>query len=193
MSASMTLWAYWPSHLSTSMYFESEMLKGSIEIILPKYYTFINDTWYIQRMYLYTFIITDIRFTILRTCCGTTWRTWCRSCEHTLIYYNTDYRLEHWICDLDIDIDTTESIQEVRVCMLEYFLQCCPKDCTRKPLRRTNLLYIKFKLRGLNYQTPFYADCTVKYQKNYHKIYFLVDNSCNSEVISKSNILKQIL
>jgi hypothetical protein len=58
-------------------------------------------------MYLYTFIITNTRFTILRRCCGTTWRTWCRSCEHTLIYYNTDYRLEHWMCDLDIDIDTT--------------------------------------------------------------------------------------
>ena len=31
----------------------------------------------------------------------------CRSCEHTLMYYNTDYRLEHWMCGLDIDIDTT--------------------------------------------------------------------------------------
>jgi hypothetical protein len=29
-------------------------------------------------------------------------------------------------------------------------------------------------------------------KKNYHKIYFLVDNFCNFEVISNSNILKQI-
>jgi hypothetical protein len=29
-------------------------------------------------------------------------------------------------------------------------------------------------------------------KKNYHKIYFLVDNSYNFEVISKSNMLKQI-
>jgi hypothetical protein len=27
--------------------------------------------------------------------------------EHTLIYYSTDYRLEYWMCNLDIDIDTT--------------------------------------------------------------------------------------
>ena len=35
-----------------------------------------------------------------------------RSCEYTLIYYNTDYRLEHWMCDLDIDIDTTDCLDE---------------------------------------------------------------------------------
>ena len=29
-------------------------------------------------------------------------------------------------------------------------------------------------------------------KKNYHKMYFLVDNSCNVEVILKSNILKLI-
>jgi hypothetical protein len=29
-------------------------------------------------------------------------------------------------------------------------------------------------------------------EKNYHKVYFLVNNSCNFEVISNSNILKQI-
>jgi hypothetical protein len=86
----------------------------------------------------------------------------------------------------------SENIQEVRVCILEYFLQRCPKDCTRKPLQRTNLLYIRLELLGLNYQTLFYADYTLKYQKNYHKIYLLIDNSCNFEVISKSSILKQI-
>jgi hypothetical protein len=76
--------------------------------------------------------------------------------------------------------------------MLEYFLQRCPKDCTRKPLQRTSLLHIRLKLRDLNYQTPFYADCTLKYQENCHKIHFSVDNSCYFEVILKSNILKQI-
>jgi hypothetical protein len=76
--------------------------------------------------------------------------------------------------------------------MLEYFLQRCPKDCTRKPLQRTNLLYIRLKLRDLNYETPFYADYTLKYHRNYQKNYFLVDNSCNFKAISKSNILKQI-
>jgi hypothetical protein len=86
----------------------------------------------------------------------------------------------------------SESIQEVRVCMLEYFLQRCPKDCTRKPLQRTNLLHIRLELRDLNYQTPFYADCILKCPENYHKIYFLVDNSCNFKAISKSDILKQI-
>jgi hypothetical protein len=78
------------------------------------------------------------------------------------------------------------------VCMLEYILQRCPKDCTRKPLQRANLLHIRLELRDLNYQTPFYAECTLKYQKNYYKIYFLVDNFCNFEVVSNSNILKQI-
>jgi hypothetical protein len=88
---------------------------------------------------------------------------------------------------------SVSSIQDVRgVCMLEYFLQRCSKDCTRKPLQRTILLHLRLELRDLNYQTPFYADCTLKCQKNYHKIYVLVDNSCNVEVISKSNILKQI-
>jgi hypothetical protein len=89
----------------------------------------------------------------------------------------------------------SESIQEVRVCMLEYFLQRCPKDCTRKPLQRTNLLhisYIRLKLRDLNYQTPSYADCNLKYQENHDKIYFLVDNSCNFIAILKSNISKQM-
>ena len=86
----------------------------------------------------------------------------------------------------------SENIQEVRVCMLEYFLQRWPKDCTKTPLQRTNLLYIRLELLGLNYQTPSYADCTLKYRENWPKIYFLVDNSCNFEVISKSNILKQI-
>jgi hypothetical protein len=80
--------------------------------------------------------------------------------------------------------------------MLEYFLQRCPNDySTRKPIQRTDLLHIRLKLRDLNYQTPRYADCTLKYQKKkkkYHKIYFLVNKSCNFEVISKSNILKQI-
>jgi BarA-like signal transduction histidine kinase len=84
------------------------------------------------------------------------------------------------------------SIQEVIVCMLEYFLQCYPKDCTRSPLQRTNLLHIRLELRDQNYQTPFYADCILKCLENRHKIYFLVDNSCNFEVISKSNTLKQI-
>ena len=76
--------------------------------------------------------------------------------------------------------------------MLEYFLQRCPKDCTRRPLQGTNLLHTRLVLRDLNYQTPFYVDCTLKYQKNHHKIYFSVGNFCNFEVISKSNILKQI-
>jgi hypothetical protein len=98
----------------------------------------------------------------------------------------------YWLTHLSIS-KCSKSIQEVRVCMLEYFLQrCCPKDCTRNPLQRTNLLHIRLKLRGLNNQTPFYADYILKYQENCHKIYFSVDNSCNFEVISKSNILKQI-
>jgi hypothetical protein len=76
--------------------------------------------------------------------------------------------------------------------MLEYFLQRCPKDCTKKFLLRIDLLHIELELRDLNYQTPFYAGCTLKYREDCHKIYFLVDNSCNFEAISKSNISKQI-
>ena len=77
--------------------------------------------------------------------------------------------------------------------MLEYFLKRCSKDCTKKnSLQRAELLQIELKLRDLNYQTPFYADCTLKYRKNCYKISFSVDNSCNFTVISKSNILKQI-
>ena len=56
--------------------------------------------------------------------------------------------------------------------MLEYFLQRCPKDCTRNPLQSTNLLHIRLELRDLNYQTPFYADCTLKYQKKLLQILF---------------------
>ena len=85
----------------------------------------------------------------------------------------------------------SETIQETRVCMLEYFLQRFPKDCTKNPLQRTNLLHIRLKLRGLNYQTPFYGIVPENTKNNYQKIYFLVDNSCNFEAISKSNILKQ--
>ena len=52
----------------------------------------------------------NAKFTILGIWCVLTWRTWCgltrregcRSCGHTLIYYNnTNYRLEHGMCDLD--------------------------------------------------------------------------------------------
>jgi hypothetical protein len=39
--------------------------------------------------------------------------------------------------------------------MLEYFLQCCPKDRTKKSLQRVDLLHIKLELLGLKYQTPF--------------------------------------
>ena len=97
----------------------------------------------------------------------------------------------YWESNLSASM-CSESIQEVRVYMLEYFLQRYLKDCTWKPLQRTNLLHIRLKLRDLNYQTPFYAECTLKYPENYHKIYFLVDNSCNFKAILKSNILKQI-
>jgi hypothetical protein len=78
--------------------------------------------------------------------------------------------------------------------MLEYFLQRRPKKyCNKKSLQRVDfLLHIKLKLRGLNYQTPFYADCTLKYPENRYKIYLLVDNSCNFKAISESKILKQI-
>jgi hypothetical protein len=76
--------------------------------------------------------------------------------------------------------------------MLEHFLQRFPKDCTKKSLQRVDLLQDKLKLRCLNYQTPFYANCILKYHENCHKNYFWVDNSCNFEVISKSNISKQI-
>ena len=89
---------------------------------------------------------------------------------------------------------SVSSIQEVRVCVLEYFLQRYPKDCTRNPLQRTNLLNLRLKLRDMNYQTPFHGDCTLKYpkKKNYHRIYILANNSWNFEAISKSDILKQI-
>jgi hypothetical protein len=77
--------------------------------------------------------------------------------------------------------------------MLEFFLQrCCPKSCSKTSVQRVDLLHIEFKLRSLNYQTPFYAGCILKYQENYYKIHFSVDNSCNFITISKSNISKQI-
>ena len=76
--------------------------------------------------------------------------------------------------------------------LLEYFLQRYPEDCTEKVLQRVVLLHIELELRDLNYQTPFYADCIIKYEENCHKIYFSVDNSCNFKAISKSNISKQI-
>ena len=74
----------------------------------------------------------------------------------------------------------------------EHFLQRFHKDCTKKTLQRVDLLHVKLILQGLNYQTQFYADCILKCLENRHKIYFLVDNSCNFKAISKSNISKQI-
>jgi hypothetical protein len=76
--------------------------------------------------------------------------------------------------------------------MLEYFSQRYPTDCTKKILQKVGSPVIELELRGPNYQTPFYADCILKYQENCHKIYFSADNSCNFKAISKSNILKQI-
>jgi hypothetical protein len=106
---------------------------------------------------------------------------------HRWLYELIDHLIWAHSCAL-----TSESIQEVRVCMLGYCLQRCPKDCTKKTPERTNLLHIRLELRDLNYQTPFYADYILKYQENCHRIHFFVDNSCNFEVISKNNILKQI-
>jgi hypothetical protein len=108
---------------------------------------------------------------------------------HDIILSNKWDALRHSCIEKNSILQNTRSIFPFTV---EYFLQRCPKDCTINPLQRANLLHIKLELRGLNYQTPFYANCTLKYKKNYHKIYLSVDNSCNFEVISKSNILKQI-
>jgi hypothetical protein len=49
--------------------------------------------------------------------------------------------------------------------MLEYFLQRCRKDRTKWFLQRVDLLHIKLKLRDLNYQTPFFADCILNTKK----------------------------
>ena len=92
----------------------------------------------------------------------------------------------------NIRIYSIQQYIKEQLTLLEYFSQRCPKDCTKKALQRVDLLHIELEFRALNYQTPFYADCILKSPKNLHKIYFLVDNSCNFEVISKSNILKQI-
>jgi hypothetical protein len=77
--------------------------------------------------------------------------------------------------------------------MLERFLQRFPTDCTKNFLQKMDfLLLVKLKLLDLNYQTPFYADCILKYREKCHKNYFWVDNSCNFKAISKSDISKQI-
>jgi hypothetical protein len=76
--------------------------------------------------------------------------------------------------------------------MLEYFLERCPKDYAKRYFQKVGLLHIVLELRGQIYQTPFYADCTLKNQENSHEIYFSVDNSCSFKVTSKSNISKQI-
>jgi hypothetical protein len=62
----------------------------------------------------------------------------------------------------------SESIKEVIVHMLERFLQRCPKDCAKNFLQRVDLLHFELELRGLNYQTPFYADCILKYREKLH-------------------------
>jgi hypothetical protein len=76
--------------------------------------------------------------------------------------------------------------------ILEYFLQHCPKNCTKKSLRRVDLQHIEPELLGLNYQTPVYAGCILKYREIRPKIHFSVDNSCTSKAILKSNISKQV-
>ena len=76
--------------------------------------------------------------------------------------------------------------------MLEYFLQRCPKVCTKKFFQRVDALHIELKLWGKNYQTPFYAHYILKYRENCHEIYFSVNNFCNLKAISKSNVSKQI-
>jgi hypothetical protein len=83
----------------------------------------------------------------------------------------------------------SESIREgIYWRMLNYFLQRCPKDCTKKPLQRVDLLHIELKLRVLNYKTPVYADCILKYRESCYKFFLLIDNSCYFKAISKSNI-----
>jgi hypothetical protein len=78
--------------------------------------------------------------------------------------------------------------------MLECFLQRCPKYCTKRFFQRVVDLihHIELELQDINYQTPFCADCILKYPENCHKTYLSVNNSCNFKVISKSNISKQI-
>jgi hypothetical protein len=77
--------------------------------------------------------------------------------------------------------------------LLEHCLQRYPpKGCTKKNLQKVNLLQIKLELRGLNYHTPFYADCILKCLENRYKIYFFTNNFYNFNVTSKSNISKQI-
>jgi hypothetical protein len=78
--------------------------------------------------------------------------------------------------------------------MLEYFLQRYLKDCTKKrPLfQRAKLLHIELELQGLNYQTPFYADCILKYREIAAKSTFWLINLAILKQSQKSNISKQI-
>jgi hypothetical protein len=76
--------------------------------------------------------------------------------------------------------------------MLEYFLQRCPKDCTRKPPSKNKFTTYQAQITGPELSNSVYADYNIKYQENCHKIHFSVDNSCNSKAISTSNTLKQI-
>jgi hypothetical protein len=76
--------------------------------------------------------------------------------------------------------------------MLKYFLQSCLNNCTKKSIQGVDLLNTELGLRGLNYQTPFYADCILKCPENCHKIYVLFDNSCSFKVILNNDISKQI-
>ena len=73
-----------------------------------------------------------------------------------------------------------------------FFTTLLPLGLYEKYFQRVDLLHSELELLDINYQTPFYAECILKYRKNRHKINFSVDNSCNSKASSTSNTLKQI-
>jgi hypothetical protein len=64
----------------------------------------------------------------------------------------------------------SESMQEVRVCMLEYFYNVTLKIAPENPFKEQIYYISGSNYGGLNYKTPFYEDCALKYRKNCYKI-----------------------
>jgi hypothetical protein len=75
--------------------------------------------------------------------------------------------------------------------MLEYVLQRYPKDYTKKIPSNCRSTTQQACITGPEVLNSVYADYILKYFENCCKIYFSVDNSCNFEANSKSNISKQ--
>ena len=86
----------------------------------------------------------------------------------------------------------SESMQEVIVCMLKYFLQRCPKYCTKTPLK-SRLTTYRARITGPELLNNVLYGLYLKTPRKLIQNLFSSWNYCNFKVISKSNILNKYI